>query len=117
MPPTTVLDVLKSVLLTLTPRVDHNAETLREHGARLDSQGERIAKLEGHIEARVKGEDKPPADSWLKRNLLEPAIKQKGFIPLYALVLLIGAKSCGVDVGDVVSIVRPAAPVPTEPTP
>ncbi len=54
----------------------------------------------------------PPEKPWLRRVLLDPAVKQPHLIALYALVILIGAKSLGCDVSAVQGLIGLTSPVP-----
>lgn len=120
MPDPSPLQVLQGVLTGLIPRVDHVSETVREHATKLDAQDRELSALKATVEAhremcgehrRNQSAPKPPADSWLKRNILDPAIAQKGLIPLYALIIILGAKSCGLDVGDITSLWQAPTPI------
>ena len=98
----TPLGLLERLSVGLGARVDTLEVNQADGKARHEDL---LGRFERHV-SRCADQHKPVAAEkpWLRRVLLDPAVKQPHLIALYALVLLLGAKSCGMDVSDMTSL-------------
>ncbi len=110
----TPLGLLERVSVALAHRVDVLEVAVAKLEERSDALRDRIKTQESMCVEVQK--DKRRAGSWFRRSIIEPAVKQPHLIALYALVLLLGAKSCGMDVSDLTSLWG-ATPMPVETNP